>query len=159
MVNINAGKAQCSLISRRVDRSLPDISFDSSSLEFIDKISPYVLTWIDYIISVSKAASSKLDFSFRTKRFFTPTELLTLYKAQICPCLEYCSHLWRGASKHSLATLDAIQRQVIRQIGDPTLTDTLGSLAHRRFVSSSLIYLVALSLNLFYLYYFCYSAP
>ena len=38
-----------------------------------------------------------------------PQSLLTLYKAQIRRCLEYGSHLWRGASKHSLATLNAIQ--------------------------------------------------
>ena len=77
--------------------------------------------------SVAKAAACKLGFLF--------TQLLTLYKAQIRPCLEYCSHLWRGASKHSLATLDAIQRRAIRLIGDPALTDTLDSLAHRRSVS------------------------
>ena len=32
---------------------------------------------------------------------------------QIRPSLEYGSHLWRGASKHSLATLDAIQKRAI----------------------------------------------
>ena len=36
-----------------------------------------------------------------------------LYKTQIRPCLEYGSHLRRGPSKHSLASLDAIQRLVI----------------------------------------------
>ena len=42
------------------------------------------------------------------------------YKAQNRPCLEYGSHLWRGASKHSLATtLDAIQKRAIKLIGDP----------------------------------------
>ena len=95
-----------------------------------------------------KAAACKLGFLFRTKRFFTPTQLLTLHKAQIRPCLEYCSHLWRRASKHSLNTLDAIQRRAIRLIRDPALTDTLDSLAHHRSVSA---------LSLFYRYYhgFC----
>ena len=106
------------------------------------------LSWNDHIISVTKAAACKLGFLFRTKRFFTPTQLLTLYMAQIHPCLQYCSHLWRGASKHSLNTLDAIQRRAFRLIGDPALTDTLYSLAHRRSVSA---------LSLFYRYYpgFC----
>ena len=37
--------------------------------------------------------------------------------------------------------MDAIQRRAIRRIGDPTLTDTLDSLAHRRSVSAlSLFY-------------------
>ena len=89
-----------------------------------------------------------LTYLFRTKRFFTPTQLLTLYKAQIRPCLDYCSHLWRGASKHSLNTFDAIQRLAIRLIGDPALTDTLDSLGYRRS---------GFALSLFYRYYhgFC----
>ena len=102
------------------------------------------LSWNDHIISVAKSAACKLGFLFRTKRFFTPTHLLTIYKAQIRPCLEYSSHLWRGASKH-LNTLDAIQRRAIRLISDPAITDTLDFLAHRRSVSA---------LSLFYRYYY-----
>ena len=70
MVSFNAGKTQCCLISRRVDRNLPDISFDSSSLEFRDKISMLGVTfgsdlsWNDHIISVAKAAACKLGLSF-----------------------------------------------------------------------------------------------
>ena len=73
-----------------------------------------------------------------------PNSLLTLYKAQIRPCLEYASHLWRGASKHSLATLDAIQKQAIKLIGDSALTNSLDSLVHRRTISA---------LSLYYRYY------
>ena len=94
------------------------------------------LSWNDHIIS---ASACELGFFFRTKRFFSPT-FLTLYKAQIRPCLEYCSHLWRGASNHSLNALDAIQRRAIRLIGDPALTDTLDSLAHRRSVSALFLF-------------------
>ena len=61
---------------------------------------------------------------------YTPSQLLTLYKAQFHPCLEYGSHLWRGASKHSLVTLDAIQKRAIKLIGDPALTNSLDSLDH-----------------------------
>ena len=78
------------------------------------------------------------------KRFFTPLHLLALYKAQIRPCLEYGSHLWSGASKYSLATLDTIQKRAIRLIYDSALTDSLDSLAHRRNISA---------LSLYYRYY------
>ena len=47
----------------------------------------------------------------------------------------------RGASKQSLATLDAILRRAIKLIGDPALTN---SLAHRRTISA---------LSLYYRYY------
>ena len=67
---------------------------------------------------------------FRSRRYFTPRSLLTLYKARIRPCLEYGSHLWRGVSKHFLATLDAIQKRAIKLIGDPALTNSLDFLAH-----------------------------
>ena len=70
--------------------------------------------------------------------------LLTLYKAQIRPCLEYGSHLWRGASKYSLATLDIIQKRAVRLIDDSALIDSHDLLAHRRNVSA---------LSLFYRYY------
>ena len=61
---------------------------------------------------------------------------------------QICWHLWRGVSKHSLNTSDAIQRWTIRLISDPALTDTLDSLAHRRSVAA---------ISLFYRYYhgFC----
>ena len=64
-------------------------------------------------------------FLFRPKRFFTPLHLLTLYKAQISPCLEYGSHLWRGATKYSLAILDTIQKRAIRLIDDSALTEEM----------------------------------
>ena len=66
--------------------------------------------------------------------------LLTLNKAQIRPSIEYGSHLWGGASKHSLATLDAIQKRAIKLIGDPALADSLDSLAHRRTISALSLY-------------------
>ena len=116
-VNINAVKTQCCLISRRVDKNLPNISFDSNSLEFNDKISMLGVTlgsdlsWNDHISTTAKASARKLGLLFRYRRYYTPSSLLTQYKAQIRPCLEYGSHVWRGASKHSFATLNAIQKR------------------------------------------------
>ena len=104
----------------------------------------YDLSWNDHISTTAKAAACKFGLLFRSRCVFTPSSLLTLYKAQIRPCLEYGSHLWMGASKHSIATLDAIQKRAIKLIGDPTLTNSLDSLAHRRTISA---------LFLFYRYY------
>ena len=71
------------------------------------------LSWNDNI-TTTKAAACKLGLLFRSKCYFTPSSLRTLYKSRIQTCLEYGSHLWRGASKHSLATLDAIQKRAIK---------------------------------------------
>ena len=94
------------------------------------------LSWNDHISTAAKAAARKLGLLFRSRRYYTPSHLLTLYKALIRPCLEYRSHLWRGASKHSLATPDAIQKRAIKLIGDPALTNSLDALAHRRTISA-----------------------
>ena len=93
-------------------------------LEFNDEISMLGVTlgldlsWNDHITTTAKAEAYKLGLLFRSRCYFTPSSLLALSKAQIRPCLEYGSHLWRGASKHSLATPDAIQKPAFRLIDD-----------------------------------------
>ena len=136
LVSFNANKTHCCLINRRENKNFPDILFVSNTLKMCDSLSmlgvsvAFDLSWNEHISSVAKSAARKIGFLFRSKRFFTPLHLLTLYKAQIRPCLEDGSHLWRGASKYSLATLDTIQKRAIRLIDDSALTDSLDSLAH-----------------------------
>ena len=89
LVNFNAVKTQCCLISRRVDRNLPDISFDSNSLEFRDKISMLGVTlgshlsWNDHITTTAKAAACKLGLLFRSIRYFAPSQLLILHHIRL----------------------------------------------------------------------------
>nr|CAH7737107.1 unnamed protein product [Callosobruchus chinensis] len=73
----------------------------------------------------------------------SPETLLTVYKAQIRPSLEYCSHIWGAAAPTTLSILDAVQRRAIRLLGDPALTCHLQPLSHRRGVGH---------LSLFYQY-------
>ena len=47
----------------------------------------------EHISSVAKPAARKIVFSLRSRRFFTPLQLLILYKAQISTCFEYCAHI------------------------------------------------------------------
>ena len=71
---------------------------------------------------------------FRSNRFFTSLQHLTFYMAQSRLCLEYGLHLWRKTSKHSLATLNEIQKRAIRVIDDPSFTASLDPLARWRSV-------------------------
>nr|CAH7728844.1 unnamed protein product [Callosobruchus chinensis] len=80
---------------------------------------------------------------FRARKYFSPSNLLTLYKAQVRPSLEYCSHIWGATAPTTLSILDAVQRRAIRPIGDPTLTCRLQPLSHHRAVGD---------LSLFYRY-------
>ena len=72
--------------------------------------------------------------------FSPPLNFLPYTRLKFAPVSNIARNLWRGASKHSLNTLDAIQRRAIRLIGDPALTDTLDDLAHRRSVSALFVF-------------------
>ena len=43
------------------------------------------LSWNEHISSVVKSAAGKINFLFRSKRFFTPLHLITLHRAQSPP--------------------------------------------------------------------------
>ena len=58
-----------------------------------------------------------------------------LYKSQIRPRMEYCSHIWAGSSKTILSTLDRVQRRM-RGLGGEKLFASLQSLSHLRNVAS-----------------------
>nr|CAH7718789.1 unnamed protein product [Callosobruchus chinensis] len=91
------------------------------------------MIWHEHVSSIATAAGKKLGYLFRARKYFSPSNLLTLYKAQIRPSLEYCSHIWGAAAPTTLSILDAVQRRAIRLIGDPALTCHLQPL-HRRAV-------------------------
>nr|CAH7733681.1 unnamed protein product [Callosobruchus chinensis] len=101
------------------------------------------MIWHDHVSSIATAAGKKLGYLFRARKYFSPSNLLTLYKAQIRPSLEYCSHIWGAAAPTTLSILDAVQRRAIRLIGDPALTCHLQPPSHRRSVGD---------LSLFYRY-------
>nr|CAH7758935.1 unnamed protein product [Callosobruchus chinensis] len=86
----------------------------------------------------------KLGYLFRARKYFSPSNLLSLYKAQISTSLEYCSHICRLLPLlPCIIILDAVQRRAVRLIGDPALTCHLQPLSHRRAVGDlSLFYFI-----------------
>ena len=94
----------------------------------------------DHLESKAKLASKKLGVINRARRYFTPKHRLALYRAQVRPHMEYCSHLWAGAPQYQLEPFDRIQRRAIRIIGDPMICERLDTLALRRDVSSLCLY-------------------
>ena len=77
-------------------------------------------------------------------KFLSPEVAMYLYKSTICPCMEYCCHVWAGAPIWYLQLLDKLQKQICRTIV-PSLAAYLEPLAHHRNGAS---------LSLFYMYYF-----
>ena len=110
-------------------------SFKMMGLTFSSK-----LDWGSYIISIAKTASKKI----RSMKFLSPEVALYLYKFTIRPCMEYCCHVWAGASSCYLDLLDKLQQRTCSIVG-PSLAASLEPLVYRRNVAS---------LCLFYRYYF-----
>ena len=96
---------------------------------------------------IAKSASKKLGFLFRCKHYFNSAQLLKLYTGFICPCLEYCSHIWSSSPYTSF--LDKVESKAICLMGVPSLTSTLDLLSLRRKVAS---------LTLFYHYNFSHCS-
>ena len=80
---------------------------------------------------------------YRSRKYLTPPALLYLYKSQIRPKMEYCCHIWAGAAKTTLSSLDRVQRRMRWLVGEE-LYGKLQPLSLRRDVAS---------LALFYRYY------
>ena len=142
LVTFNQSKTQNLLISFRRDSNVPFLSMAEKILSqdaFINTLGMEItknLCWNSHIKTIATRASQKLGFLFRARKYFTPPQLLLIYKAQIRSLLEYGCHIWGGASLSALSVLDRLQRKAIRLINDDSITNTLQSLSHRRTVSS-----------------------
>ena len=102
------------------------------------------LKWNEYIDSVAKGAARMVGTLYRSMRLLTPESLLYLYKSQIRPIMEYCSHIWAGSSNTILSTIDRFQRRMRGLVGEK-LFASLQSLSYRRNVAS---------LSIFYRYFY-----
>ena len=117
---------------------------EKSSFKMLGLIFSSKLDWGSYIISIAKTASKKIGALIHFMKFLSPDVALYLYKSTICPCMEYCCHIWACAPSCYLDLLDMLQRRICRIVG-PSLAASLEPLAHHRNVAS---------LYLFYRYYF-----
>ena len=138
------------VISRKHNQGFPHVLKNSHKLNISSSFTQLGLsvssnlTWKPHIISIAKHASQKLGFLSRARGYFSPSQLLTIYKSQIRPSLEYCSHVWGGAPKSSLNLLDRVQSKAIRLVNNPNLTNSLQSLSHHCLVAD---------LSIFYRYF------
>ena len=82
------------------------------------------LDWGSYIISIAKTASKKTGALICSMKFLSPEVALYLYKSIIRPCMEYYCHVWAGAPRCYLESLDKLQKRIWRTVG-PTLAHHL----------------------------------
>ena len=155
LVDFDTGKTQLVSFDQSKNTGSIDVKMDGSVLEesaLEEKTSFKMLgltfssklDWGSYIVSIAKTASKKIGALIRSMKFLSPEVTLYLYKSTFRPCMEYCCHVWAGASSCYLKLLDKLQKRICRTVG-PSLAASLEPLAHRANVAS---------LSLFYRYYF-----
>ena len=102
------------------------------------------LDWGSCIISIAKTASKKIGVLIRSMKFLLPEFAMYLYKSTICPCMEYCFHVWAGAPSCCLELLEKLQKRIYMTVGSSPAA-SLEPFAHHQNVAS---------LSLFYRCYF-----
>ena len=102
------------------------------------------LDWGSYIFSIAKISSKKIGALICSMKFLSPEVALYLYKSTICPCMEYCCHVWAGPPSCHFDFLEKLQKPICRIVG-PSLAASLEPLAHHQNVAN---------LSFFYRYYF-----
>ena len=116
-VDFNAGKTQLvsfdwsnnnGSIAMKMDGSVLE---EKSSFEMLAGLTfSSKLDWGSYIISIAKTASKKIGPLIRSMKFLSPEVALYLYKSTICPCMEYCCHVWVSVLSSYLELLDKLQK-------------------------------------------------
>ena len=103
LVDFNAGKTQLVSFDWSNNNGSIDVKMDGSVLEEKSSFEKLGLTfsskldWGFYIMSIAKTASKKIKTLICSIKFLFPEFALYFYKPTICPCMEYCCHIWAGA--------------------------------------------------------------
>ena len=121
LVLFNASKTQCLQLSTRLN--LPDnypLFFNYTQLSLSSTLNTLGLYFTKnlnlqfHISTLAKSASKKLGVLWRLRPFFSPSQLLPLYRDLIRPCMENGSHVW-GSSTHT-ALLNNVESKAFRLI-------------------------------------------
>ena len=104
LVTFNAAKTKLLSINRYREPFLPPIYMNrtkipgSSNFCLLGLCFFNDLSWKDYIQSIAKSATMKVGSRYRSIKYLTPESILYFYTSTICPCFEYCCHIWAWCS-------------------------------------------------------------
>ena len=116
LVDFNAGKTQLVSFDQSNNAGAIDVKIDGSVLEEKSSFKLLGLTfsskldWDSFIISIAKTAPKKIGALIRSMKFLSREVALYLYKSTICPCVEYCCHVWASGPSCYLELLDKLQK-------------------------------------------------
>ena len=77
-----------------------------------------MITFDRHLESVARKASQKVTLLRRMKHLLNTTNLMTLYKAQVRPIMEYAPLTWMASAQCHLNLLDRVQRRAMRLINE-----------------------------------------
>ena len=141
LVDLNAGKTRLVSFGGSNNNGSIDVKMagsvleEKSSFKKLGLTFSFKLNWGSYIISIAKTASTKIGTLIPSLKFLSPGVAPYLYKSTICPCMEYCCHVWAGVPSCYLELLDKLQKRICRTVG-PSLAVSLEPLAHCQNVAS-----------------------
>ena len=130
LVDFSAGKTQLISFHWFNNNGSIDVKMDGSVLEekssfkMLGLIASSKLDQGSYIIPIAKTATRKIGALICSMKFLSPEVALYLYKSTICPCMEYCCHVWAVAPTCYLELLDKLQKRISRNFG-PSLAASL----------------------------------
>ena len=100
LVDFNARKTQLVSFDWYNNTGAIDVKMDESvveeksSFKMLGLTFPSKLDWGSYIVYIAKTASKKIGALIHSVKFLSHEVALYLYKSTICPCMEYCCHVW-----------------------------------------------------------------
>ena len=71
---------------------------ETSSFRMLGLIFSSKLEWSSYITSAARTAFRKIEALIHSRKFLFAEVALYLCKSNIWLCMEYCCHVWAGAS-------------------------------------------------------------
>ena len=83
---------------------------EKSSFKIMELTFSSKLDWGSYIISIANSVSKKIGAIICSMKFISLDVALYLYKSIICPCMEYCCHIWTSATNCYFELLDKLQK-------------------------------------------------
>ena len=95
-----------------------------------------------HIAAIARQTSLRVSALRRMADTLDPQGILTLYKAQVRPCMEYGALSWMSSATIHMQRLDAVQRRALRLVAtdeDQQHQAQVTSLEHRRDVSALVV--------------------
>ena len=148
-VNFAANKTQAMVISRSSNASSTignQIKMDDTALILQNHISilgaeiDEQLRFDRHINKICQVASFKLSSLRRLSKFLDSRGIMTLFKAQVRPHLEYASLAWSSCCQTQLRRLDKIQERALRLTQHDPSPPQLDTLEHRRDVGALTVF-------------------